>query len=164
MDTSILLAWWRLVRTATLVIGALLSVVAVVEVMRVYVVLRAFSPWLGLGFLLFVITGLAWLVGRFFVALWSLPRAPAPPEIVDPTRLSPTEALASAGFLQHRIAQLQQNPALAASRRESLEAVLTRLRQSVDQEVVSRSQVEINRIRHRWMKQRSVSSKPACGT
>ena len=54
VDTSILLAWWRLVRTATLVIGALLSVVAVVEVMRVYVVLRAFSPWLGLGFLLFV--------------------------------------------------------------------------------------------------------------
>jgi uncharacterized membrane protein YcjF (UPF0283 family) len=146
VDTSILLAWWRVVRTATLVIGTLLSVVAVVEVMRVYVILHAFSPWLGLGFVLVVITGLAWLVGRFVVALWSLPRAPAPPEIVDPTRLSPTEALASAGFLQHRIAQLQQNPALEASQRESLEAVLTRLRQSVDREVVSQSQVEINRL------------------
>ena len=164
MDTSILLAWWRLVRTATLVIGALLSVVAVVEVMRVYIVLRAFSPWLGLGFLLFVITGLACLVGRFFVALWSLPRAPAPPEIVDPTRLSPTEALASVGFLQHRIAQLQQNPALAASRRESLEAALTRLQQSVDQEVVSRSQVEINRILAPLDEAAERLIQPACGT
>lgn len=146
MDTSVFLAWWRLVRIAALAIGVLLSVLAVVEIVRVYVILRELSAWLGVGFLLFLVAGMAWLVGKFFAAFWSLPRAPAPPEIVDPARLSPTEVLASAGFLQHRITQLQHNPLLAESQRESLEAALGQLRESVDREVVSQSQAEINRI------------------
>ncbi len=146
MDTSVFLAWWRLVRTAALVIGVLLSVLAVVEIVRVYVILRELSSWLGVGFLLVLVAGLAWLVGKFFAAFWSLPSAPAPPEIDDLTRLSPAEVLASAGFLRHRITQLQQNPSLAESQRESLDAVLTQLGQPVDQEVVSQSQAEINRI------------------
>lgn len=146
MNSSAFLALWRLVRSAAITAGVLLSVVAVVELLRVYVTLRDVSPSLGAAFALLIVGGIAWVVVRFLAALWSLPQAPAPPEVADPTRLSSSEALACAGFLQHRIRQLRANMQFSSPSRESLDSILGRLREAADQKAIFQSQAEMNRI------------------
>jgi uncharacterized membrane protein YcjF (UPF0283 family) len=146
MDTSMFRAWWRLLRTAAIAFGVLLSFLAVVEIIRAYVFLRELSPWLAFGFIVALLGGLAWLVARFFAAFWSLPRAPAPPEVADPANLSPDEALACAGYLQHRIMQLHDNPRLSPADLQALDVLHARLRESTDVEAIQRSQDELNRL------------------
>jgi len=146
MDKSIFLAWWRVIRTVAIALSLLLSFIAAVEVLRVYLILSAFSPWLGFGFLALLASGVVWVVSQFFAAWWSLPRAPIPPQVSDPYRLSHEEARACAGFLQHRIRQLRENPRLSFSEQDPLAQVLKRLDESPDQENVTEIQAHLTQI------------------
>lgn len=143
MDTSIFLAWWRVIRTAAIVVGLLLSFIAAVEVLRVYLILHEFSPWLGFGFLALLVSGVIWVGVRFFAAWWSLPRAPIPPQVSDPYHLSREDALACANFLQYRILQLRENPRLLPPEQDSLDRAFQRLEESQDQDTITEVQAHL---------------------
>lgn len=134
MDRSALAAWWKLARSVAITAGVLLSFIAVIEIMRVYLILREFSPWFGIGFIVIVAGGLCWILLRFLIALRSLPQAPSPPEVSDPANPSSDEIDECIDFLRHRIAQLAANPALSGSQLESLEAVHAGLCRCTDRE------------------------------
>jgi uncharacterized membrane protein YcjF (UPF0283 family) len=138
-----IVAWWRLIRAAAIAAGALLSFLAVIEILRAYLVLREVSPWLGFGFLALLLGGLAWLVARFLIAFWSLPRAPAPPEVADPLALSAEESLECVAFLEHRIRQLHENPRISDASRTTLDDVAGRMRAETTPAGVARAQVEL---------------------
>ena len=140
-----ILAWWRLIRAAAVAAGALLSFLAVVEVLRAYLILREVSPWLGFGFIGLLVLGLGWLAWRFLIAFWSLPRAPAPPEVADPLQLSADEALECAAFLDHRIRQLLENSRLSDAS-AALGEVASRLRAEATPAGVARAQTELAEI------------------
>lgn len=146
MDRSIFLAWWRVIRTAAIAVGLLLSFIVVIEVLRVYLILRDFSPGLGLCFLALLVGGVIWVVARFLAALWSLPRAPVPPQVSDPYHLSPEEAITCADFLQHRILQLRENSRLSATEQDSLDRALSRLDESADQDTIVEIQSHLSRL------------------
>lgn len=146
MNTSMFQTWWRLVRTAAITFGVLLSFFAVMEIIRAYLLLRDLSPWLAVAFIVVLLGGLAWLAARFFVAWWRLPRAPAPPEVADPAELTSAEALACAGYLQHRITQLRENPRLLPADLDALDTLHARLRVSTDAEAIRHTQQALDRI------------------
>lgn len=138
--------WWRLIRNAAIALGVLLSFLAVIEVIRAYVFLRELSPWLAVTFLIVLLGGFGWLAARFLIAFWRLPRAPAPPEIADPDFLTPEEALACAGYLQHRIRQLRTNPRLLPADVATLNRLYASLRVSTDADTIRLHQQELNRL------------------
>ncbi|MHC1727040.1 MAG: YcjF family protein [Syntrophobacteraceae bacterium] len=146
MDKSALSAWWKLIRTVTITAGLLLSAIAVVELIRVYVILRDFSSILGLGFVIVVAGALAWVLVRFFIALRSLPQAPPLPEVSDPSDLSAEEIDACAQFLRHRISQLGDNPSFSADQLESMEAAHSSLCCCVDQKSLKDIYAALNNV------------------
>jgi putative membrane protein len=119
--------WWRLVRAGAIGVGALLSFLAVIEILRAFLVLRDVSPWLGFGFLAVVIGGAGALLARFLTLYLRLPRAPAPPEVADAAAPSADEALELRDFLEHRITQLGANPQLPGASSAQLAALRARL-------------------------------------
>lgn len=146
MDTSAFQLWLRLIKTTAIFFGVLLTFFAFIEVARAYVFLREISPWLGYAFLVALIGGLLWLTGGFLNAFLRLPRAPAPPEVADPDNLTPAEAMACAGYLQHRIKQFIKNPRLPAADHQLLEETHIQLSKSTSQPVIQRSRDDLNRI------------------
>jgi uncharacterized membrane protein YcjF (UPF0283 family) len=145
MDTSIIRTWLRLLRLAAIAIGVLLSFFAFIEILRAYVFLREFSPWLAAGFVAVLVVGTLWLGGHFFWTLWRLPRAMSPPVVADPERLTAREVAACSRYLQHRIEQLRRNPRFAPGDLGTFEHLLGRLRSSPDAAVVGDCEQELNR-------------------
>lgn len=127
MDRSALLSWWRLLRTIVISAGVLLSFLAVVEIVRVYIILRELNPWVGFGFVGLIVVGSLWIAVRFLAAFWSLPRAPLPPRLFDAANPSVGELRACGRFLQHRIQQISNNPSLSIAERNLLDSALARL-------------------------------------
>lgn len=146
MDTTTFVTWWRLLVNVAITVGALLSFVVFVEVIRAIVFLYALSPWLGVPFALLVFSGSAWLVGRFVIAMLRLPRAPAPPEVRDANRLTQSEALACGRYMQHRILQLRANPRLSPENLVALHTISEQLHDGADEQAVLRGQRELDQI------------------
>ena len=135
-----------LVRTAVIAAGVLLSVLALVEILRATVFLYGLSPWLGTAFVLALAGGIAWFVWRFVWTLARLPRAPAPPVVADPGHLTPEELETCSAYLQHRIAQLRENPRLSAADHDALEVAASALGVSPSAQAFGACRDELNRI------------------
>ena len=99
--------WWKIIKTAILVIGVLLSFLAFVEVLHVYVILRdAYSP-LGYAFLLLIAAGLTWSLVYVFLKIRKRPKVLLPPNIKDLATASLKECHSYCNYLiqylgQHR--------------------------------------------------------------
>ena len=81
-------SWFKMIRTALIVIGVLLSIFAFVEVVRAYQTLYAMHPVAGYIFLGLIAAGLAWLILHMIVTIGSHPRVLIPPKINDPSQAS----------------------------------------------------------------------------
>jgi len=105
---------WRIIRTAILVIGVLLSFLALVEVLHVYVILRdAYSP-LGYAFLLLITVGFIWFLIYIFLGIKKWPRVLTPPNIGDFTSASQHKLKSYCRYLIRYFERLTQNPHLTA--------------------------------------------------
>jgi uncharacterized membrane protein YcjF (UPF0283 family) len=127
MDKSALQVWWRLFRSVMIFLGILLSFLAVVEILRVYIILRDFNSWVGLGFIALLVCCILWLLIKFIIAFKRLPSAPSPPKILETDTPTQEELLACGHFLIHRMHQVLNNPKLADSEREFVDLALSRL-------------------------------------
>ncbi len=100
--------WWKLIRTAILVIGVLFSFFVFVEVLHVYVVLRdVYSP-LGYVFLLVVLSVCTWLSIYGYRVINTIPRVLAPPDIDDPP--SEAQVRSYCKYLIGYLNRLRDNP------------------------------------------------------
>lgn len=105
--------WWRLLRTAILFVGILLSFMAFVEVLHAYVILRdTYSP-LGYAFLLLTTTGFICFLIYIFLNIKRIPRALRPPDIENLTNASSGKLHVYSEYLISYLRRLIKNPNLA---------------------------------------------------
>lgn len=106
-------SWWRILRTAVLTGGVLLSFLALVEIAHVFVVLRdAFAP-LGYLFLALVLAALAWLVLYVVLVLRRIPSILVAPEVGDLGTAPPKKVISYCRYLAEYLRRLSQNPYLS---------------------------------------------------
>lgn len=105
-------SWWRILRTAVLTAGVLLSFLALVEIAHVFVILRdAFAP-LGYLFLVLVLAAFAWLVLYVVLVLRRIPSILVAPEVGDLQTAPPKKVLSYCRYLVEYLRRLGQNPYL----------------------------------------------------
>ena len=104
--------WWKIIRTAILVIGVLLSFLAFVEVLHVYVILRDAYPLLGYAFLLLIATGLIWSLVYVFLNIRKRPKVLLTPNIEDLATASLKECHSYCSYLIQYLERLRRNPIL----------------------------------------------------
>lgn len=104
--------WWKIIRTAILVIGVLLSFLAFVEILHVYVILRDAYSLLGYAFLLLIATGLIWSLVYVFLNIKKRPKVLLPPNIEDLASASLKECRFYSKYLIRYLQRLSQNPNL----------------------------------------------------
>jgi putative membrane protein len=102
--------WWKIIRTAILMIGFFLCFFAFVEVLHVYTVLRNVWPPLGYAFLLLVTTGCILFLVYIFIKIGKRPRVLRPPDIEDLASASPEECHAYCLYLIQYLERLIRNP------------------------------------------------------
>jgi uncharacterized membrane protein YcjF (UPF0283 family) len=106
--------WWRILRTAVLTAGVLLSFLALVEIANVFVILRdAYAP-LGYLFLALVLAALAWLVLYIVLVLRRIPSILVAPEVGDLSTATPKKVLSYCRYLVEYLRRLSQNPYVSA--------------------------------------------------
>ena len=104
--------WWKIIKTIILAIGVLLSFLAFVEVLHVYVILQdAYSP-LGYAFLLLIAIGLIWSLIYVFLNIKKRPKVLLPPNIEDLATASLKECRFYSKYLIRYLERLSQNPNL----------------------------------------------------
>ena len=104
--------WWKIIKTALLVIGILLSFFAFVEVLHVYIILRdTYSP-LGYAFLLLIAAGLIFSLVYIFVSIRKRPKVLLPPNIEDLATASLKECHSYCNYLIKYLGRLYRNPNL----------------------------------------------------
>ncbi|MEW6667297.1 MAG: DUF697 domain-containing protein [Thermodesulfobacteriota bacterium] len=105
--------WWKILRTAVLTAGVLLSFLALVEIAHVFVVLRdAYAP-LGYLFLALVLAALGWLVLYIVLVLRRIPSVLVPPEVGDLAAAPPKKVLSYCRYLIAFLRRLSLNPHLS---------------------------------------------------
>ena len=103
--------WWKIIRTAILAIGVLLTFFVFAEILHVYVVLKnAYSP-LGYAFLLTIVGGCAWISIFSIRMIKKIPRVLTPPDIHGPP--SETQAQNYCKYLIGYVKRLADNPNLS---------------------------------------------------
>ncbi len=103
---------WKLVKTAILIFGVLLSGAACIEILHAYVILREIHPVLGYIFAGFLAALLLGFMIYLYVAIGQRPRVLVPPQIADPHQASEKELLAYVAYLRQYTERLACNPAL----------------------------------------------------
>jgi hypothetical protein len=106
--------WWKIIRTAVLAIGVLLTFFVLVEVLHVYTILRDTWYPLGYAFLLLIVAGFTWFSVYLFLNIRKRPKVLVPPHIKDLTVASPGECHDYCRYLVQYIERLILNPNLPA--------------------------------------------------
>ncbi|MHC5158193.1 MAG: hypothetical protein ACYSOZ_08910, partial [Planctomycetota bacterium] len=118
---------WKLIRTAVIVIGALLTFFAVLEILRAYQTLYTFHPVAGYIFLAVVLGLLVWLAVYVWGNLAVFPRPLRPPVIADFQNATEKQLNKYLKYLHRYILRLLTNPNLDQRKIESLSEILPQL-------------------------------------
>ena len=118
---------WKLIRTAVIVIGVLLSLFAVLELIRAYQTLYAFHPIAGYVFAAVIIGLLAWLVVYVWGNLAIFPKPLNPPKIADCTAASDRQLKKYLRYLRRFLLRLMGNQNLTDDDRSQIAAALSQL-------------------------------------
>jgi uncharacterized membrane protein YcjF (UPF0283 family) len=121
---------WKLLRTAIIVIGVLLSFFAVLEVLRAYQTLYVFHPWAAYVFLAVVLGLLVWLAAYVWINLAAFPRPLNPPRIADVQNATDRQLKKYLRYLRRFLLRLSANGLLNESRRAALTEAAARLEMS----------------------------------
>jgi uncharacterized membrane protein YcjF (UPF0283 family) len=121
---------WKLLRTAIIVIGVLLSFFAVLEVLRAYQTLYVFHPWAAYVFLAVVLGLLVWLAAYVWLNLAAFPRPLNPPRIADVQNATDRQLKKYLRYLRRFLLRLSANGLLNESRRAALTEAAARLEMS----------------------------------
>lgn len=118
--------WWRIIKTAVWLIGALLSFFVLIELLRAYQTLNAFHPIAGYVFV-FVLAVVTITVFWYFLAtLASNPPVLVPPKITEPEKATSHQLKRYAKYLKKYIDRLTYNQALSKEEiRKAFEAIKT---------------------------------------
>ncbi len=109
--------WWRIIRTAIVVIGVLLTFFAVVEAIRAYQTLRDFHPIAGYIFIGVFGCAAIWLIGYILVNLGSRPAVLVPPVIAGPDEANTRQLRRYGKYIGRYIDRLSDNPSLSTEDR-----------------------------------------------
>ncbi len=105
--------WWKIIRSAILVIGVLFSFFAFVEIIHIYNILRdAYSP-LGYVFLIIIAITVIWFLIYIFLNIRKRPRVLTPPNLEDLSSVSQNECKKYCKYLILFLQRLIQNPHLS---------------------------------------------------
>ncbi|MHC5096777.1 MAG: DUF697 domain-containing protein [Planctomycetota bacterium] len=101
---------WKLIRTAVIVIGVLLTFFAILEVLRAYQTLHNFHPIAGYTFAAAVIGLLTWLVIYVWANMAVFPKAIKPPKINDVESATDRQLKKYIQYLKRFLQRLALNP------------------------------------------------------
>jgi len=121
---------WRLVRTAVIVAGVLLSFFAVLELLRAYQTLYNFHPIAGYVFVAIVIGLLAWLVVYVWANLAVFPKPLNPPKIETCQTVTDRQLKKYIQYLKRFLLRLLSNPNLPDDAHTQIAAVLSQLQEA----------------------------------
>jgi uncharacterized membrane protein YcjF (UPF0283 family) len=119
--------WWKIIKTAALAIGLLLSFFAVIEVIRAYQTLHELHPAAGFVFLGLLACGIVWIVGYVAINLASRPSVLIPPAISDTNSATNRELRRYGRYLTKYLRRLSDNPALSAEDKDKAKEGLMEL-------------------------------------
>ncbi len=118
---------WKLIRTAVIVIGVLLSFFAVLEIIRAYQTLYNFHPVAGYGFAVVIVGLLAWLVVYVWGNLAVFPKPLNPPKVEDYNSATDRQLHKYMQYLKRFLQRLIGNPNLTDEDRSQITAALGQL-------------------------------------
>ena len=118
---------WRLIRTAVIVFGVLLSFFAVLEMLRAYQTLYNFHPVAGYIFAAVVIGLLVWLVVYVWGNMAVFPKPLNPPKIADCAAASDRRLKKYLQYLKRFLLRLIANPNLSDDDRVQITEALSKL-------------------------------------
>ena len=110
--TVMLKTIWKLIRTAVIVIGVLLTFFAVLELLRAYQTLHNFHPIAGVAFAAAVIGLLTWLIIYVWANMAVFPKALKPPKIDDVESATDRQLKKYIQYLKRFLQRLASNPNL----------------------------------------------------
>lgn len=118
---------WKLLRTAVIVIGVLLSFFAILEVLRAYQTLYNFHPWAAWAFLAAVIGLLVWLAVYVWINLAAFPKPLNPPRIESVENASDRQLKKYLQYLRRFVLRLSVNGLLSEAQRKGLAETALRI-------------------------------------
>ena len=118
---------WKLIRTAVIVIGVLLSFFAVLELIRAYQTLYAFHPVAGYIFAAVIVGLLIWLVIYVWGNMAVFPKPLNPPKIDDCAAASDRQLKKYLRYLRRFLLRLMGNHNLTDEDRSQIAAALSQL-------------------------------------
>ncbi|MHC5180986.1 MAG: DUF697 domain-containing protein [Planctomycetota bacterium] len=118
---------WKLIRTAVIVIGVLLTFFAVLEVLRAYQILREMHPVAGYAFLAIIAGVLGWLVVYVWGNMAVFPKALKPPRIDDVQAATDRQLKKYVQYLKRFLQRLIANPNLSDDDRSQITHALSQL-------------------------------------
>jgi uncharacterized membrane protein YcjF (UPF0283 family) len=118
---------WKLIRTAVIVIGVLLTFFAVLELLRAYQTLRSFHPIAGYTFAAAVIGLLIWLVVYVWANMAVFPKALRAPKINNVTTATDRQLKKYTQYLNRFLQRLISNPNLSDEDRSQITNALSQL-------------------------------------
>lgn len=118
---------WKLIRTAVVVVGVLLTFFAILEILRAYQTLYNFHPVAAYIFAAVVVGLLGWLVIYVWGNLAVFPKPLNPPKIADCREASDRRLKKYLRYLNRFLLRLQSNPNLTDNDCTQVAAALSRL-------------------------------------
>ena len=103
---------WKLIRTAVIVVGVMLTFFAVLEVLRAYQTLRDMHPIAGYAFLVIIVGLLGWLVVYIWANMAVFPKALRAPRIDDVQTATDRQLKKYVQYLKRFLRRLVSNPNL----------------------------------------------------
>ena len=120
---------WKLLRTAVVVAGVLLTFFAILEVLRAYQILHEMHPWAGYAFWVAVLGLLVWLVVYVWANLAVFPKPLKNPPIADPAAATDKQLKKYLKYLQAFLRRLIANENLSDDDRTPITHALSQLEQ-----------------------------------
>lgn len=118
---------WKLVRTAVVVIGVLLTFFAVLELLRAYQTLHNFHPIAGYAFAAVVMGLLTWLIIYVWANMAVFPKALKPPKIDNVQRATERQLKKYTQYLKRFLQRLISNQNLSDDNRSQITNALSQL-------------------------------------
>ncbi|MBC8377858.1 MAG: DUF697 domain-containing protein [Planctomycetes bacterium] len=118
---------WKLVRTAVIVTGVLLSLFAVLELIRAYQTLYGLHPVLGYGFAVVIIGLLAWLAVYVWGNMAVFPKPLNLPKVDDPQAATDRQLKRYVKYLGRFLLRLASNTNLTEDNRMQIAAALAEM-------------------------------------
>ena len=118
---------WKLIRTAVIVIGVLLTFFAVLELLRAYQILREMHPMAGYVFLAVIAGLLGWLVIYVWGNMAVFPKALRAPKIDDVTNATDRQLKKYIQYLKRFLQRLVSNPNLSDDDHSQITNALSQL-------------------------------------